>query len=601
MNPELFEWVDALYKKFGACAPPEEYSTELTSVRLLLKTAPPRERVEAILHLMSSRLYGLDEQLRLLFLSVIGGLRVIMTGSPATGKNNAFYRLSELLGLDWRVVTKNEVSSKSAVFAIYNPRSLQDRSQPEYLPGPALLADSLLIDEWSVLNPQIKGEVHHLLEDGKFANIPAKAKFIVLAQNPEIQDLYGGSYEEKNLATMSRTEVALTFSQPGASASQFTILKFAKSGRREPPLPAITSWEETAESARKEIMNVKVPGKVIFYLVMLGLELTSCRALDEGDKNDKTPYDEDKMSIPPQMLNKLCEICELRTARISGMKQGFDNVSICSRFSAPMGRVDRATTILAQSLAWLDGRDEVRVSDIMEAAKHTLYAVVVDSTNQFITTREIKNILTAFEQNQQRRLMQRASLGKNEMGEDSDSRYVILSIVAEAQEKHVMDNDKMNLLLTEFKSDYPFYKYIVDFIGHVYDVEVRRFWDRMIDATNPIGLDAIAEQIKAAGLKQEDLAVLLSKIDGKRNGDFIEIEYDGSPPSMARLVRTTIAILRMGGDKTTTPTQVTNTIKKGSFQSPIITISSITGPVLTKLRVSAAKPLLEKFRDMMEE
>jgi hypothetical protein len=211
--------------------------------------------------------------------------------------------------------------------------------------GELMEKDHIIIDEYFLWLNKYRAKLHQLLEEHTYAGLDALTKTYTFLSNP-LSDYYAGQIEEKNMATCDRVDLFIPVNQPKIIPSESMMRKFSKYGRKEKPLEQVAAWQDYLD-ARKEIGAVEIPSKIIIWLTLFAHAMASCKQVP------------DKFSMSPAKLRKVCAACN-------------ENEHLCAKVCLSKPRFLRATIILSKGLAWLDGRREVRFSDLNEAIPYTL-------------------------------------------------------------------------------------------------------------------------------------------------------------------------------------------------------------------------------------
>jgi len=288
-------------------------------------------------------IYGIDDIIKIFCLAKVSDLTILLVGSHATAKSALSRVWSKTCGLSYRICTSSEIDE--SLLAYVDPAVFRKENRVQMKRGELMEKDHVIIDEYFLWPNKYRAKLHQLLEEKTYASLTSKVKAWSFLANP-LTEFYTGQIPEFNAATRDRVDLVVFVPQASFIPSQRMSRKFSEYGREEVPLKRVISWKDYLQ-ARKELMEIEVPSKVIIWLNLFASSLSSCKIVKE------------KFGCSRARLKKLCASCN-------------EIEFLCSKAMISKPRFLRATILLAKSLAWFKGKEKVSFRDVYEAIKYTL-------------------------------------------------------------------------------------------------------------------------------------------------------------------------------------------------------------------------------------
>jgi len=302
-----------------------------------------RDKILRQIDELEKTLFGMRDVIKIYILSKACDLTVLLLGAHATAKSALSRMWSTTTGLNYRIVTSSEVDE--SLIAYIDPAVFREKNIVQMRRGELMEKNHIIVDEYFLWLNKYRAKLHQLLEEKTYAGLDSLVYTYTFLSNP-LSDFYAGQIPEINMASIDRIDLFVPVNQPSIVPAETMMRKFSKYGRKERPLSQISTWEDYLK-AREEIMQVKVPSKIIIWLTLFAHSMASCKHV------------KDKWSLSTAKLKKMCLNCN-------------EVNHLCSKVCLSKPRFLRATILLSKGLAWLNGRDTVTFQDINEAILYTL-------------------------------------------------------------------------------------------------------------------------------------------------------------------------------------------------------------------------------------
>jgi len=304
------------------------------------------------------------ENIEVLVVSVILKENPLLFATPGTGKTDVARAIAKLLGLKFKKIGCSE-ARKSLSGALYRLMIKQNGNETSYYATfDKIKPDEyaiILLDEINRAPAQLQNELLGLLEEGvlttTFGDVYEVNWFFILTMNP-----YAGAIDR---ALVDRV-VAIPVRVP-KFVSTYSMLEKRLNGKlikrfSDEAYGIIKSSDIT--TIQKEIANINVSKGIQFLATMLNYSLT-CRNILEKDPNMFSGLFICENSCPfkSPTLYTTISIKEEQTQRI-------EVVQLCHQVKYPPAPRSLIKTIsIAKGLAYIRGRKEVEVIDLVDAAR----------------------------------------------------------------------------------------------------------------------------------------------------------------------------------------------------------------------------------------